>query len=143
MKKMKHLKTISLSIMVLLMLSLLNIKANAQTGAAETRAQDLTETMVCELGLRTVQIPEIYAINLKAAKEMDSAKKVSGYNSYKLDDLGKIVDKNRNTSLRDALYPKQFSIYERISKGNKRMLKKTAKCRTRNPDNAKLESCAF
>ena len=136
-------KTISMAFVTLLMVSLFHNSASAQNNLPEARAQNLTDTMICELGLSASQQPDIYKINLNAAKQMDSEKVNCGYNSFMLDQLGKEVDKKRNIALRDALNPRQFSIYERISKGNKRMLRKTAQCRYRNPDNAKLESCAF
>jgi len=104
-------------------------QASAQLKPARDRADDLTSSMNCELGLFTAQLPDIYQINLNAANKMDAARTTSNGNTAVYIQMGKTIDKDRNIELRDALTPKQFSLYERISKGNQRLLKKTTNCR--------------
>jgi hypothetical protein len=90
---------------------------------------NLTLSMNCELGLHQDQFTQVNAINLEAAKKMDAAKKQAAGDAKKLDKLGKKVDEDRNIKLRDVLTPSQYSLYEKISRGDQAALKKTAECR--------------
>jgi hypothetical protein len=101
----------------------------AQEVTPEVRAMNLTLSMNCELGLHQDQFTQVNAINLEAAKKMDAAKKQAAGDAKKLDKLGKKVDEDRNIKLRDVLTPSQYSLYEKISRGDQAALKKTAECR--------------
>jgi hypothetical protein len=104
-------------------------KAMAQEKTAQERAKTLTLSMNCELGLYAEQIPKINAINLKAALRMDTVRRDFRTNNTEMQKRGQIIDRDRDLELRDALNPSQFTLYERISKGNQSALKKTAVCR--------------
>jgi hypothetical protein len=127
MKNINIFKSITLIGFVVFFAIGLNVKA--QDKPARERAEELTNTMACELDLLKSQIPDVIAINLKAALKMDSAR-IEAKGKYSvLNKKGKLINKNRNTELRDVLTPEQFALYEKISKGNKLALKKTAECR--------------
>ena len=96
---------------------------------ASERADALTKSMNCEIGLLGTQVPKVYAINLEACLKMDTAAIESKDNLKLLQKKGKVIDEERDIKLRDVLTDKQFADYERISKGNRRALKKTAVCR--------------
>ncbi len=96
---------------------------------ATERAEALTKSMNCEIGLLGKQVPKVYAINLEACLKMDSIAIQNKDNISLYNANGKKIDEERNTELRNVLTPKQFSQYERISRGNRRALKNTAVCR--------------
>jgi len=96
---------------------------------ATERADALTKSMNCEIGLLGSQVSQVYAINLEACLKMDTATIASKDDVSLLQKKGKEIDEDRNVKLRDVLTPKQFSQYERISSGNRQALKKTAVCR--------------
>jgi len=109
--------------------ALLGTGASAQVKTPSERATGLTASMDCELGLFPAQLPKVYAINLKASVGMDSAL-VGHEDDMKLyRSKGKAIDRERDIELRDALNYRQFSEYERISKSNRRWLRKTVNCR--------------
>jgi len=116
-------------------------KVSAQTKSPEERARELTASMDCEVGLLPDQLPEIYNINLKAAKGMDEALQGHEENIKLYHHKGKAIDKERDIELRKALNDKQFSVYERISMNNQRMLKKTSSCRE--DPKEEYDSCSF
>jgi hypothetical protein len=127
MKTLSNIKTCYF--IILLGLIMYSGKTFAQTVPPEERAKNLTMSMNCEIGLFHDQIPKVNAINLEAAKRMDSAKNVSGSDMKKYQNAGKLISENRSIKLRDVLTPEQWSKYDRISRGNKTALKKTAYCR--------------
>ncbi len=96
---------------------------------ATERADALTKSMNCEIGLLGEQVPKVYAINLQACLKMDSIATQNKDNISLYQANGRKIDEERNAKLRDVLTPKQFAQYERISRGNKRALKNTAVCR--------------
>ncbi len=96
---------------------------------ATERADELTKSMNCEIGLLGTQVPKVYAINLEACLKMDTAAMVSKDNISLYQSKGKEIDEERNIKLRRILTPKQFAEYERISRGNRHALKSTAVCR--------------
>jgi len=96
---------------------------------ASERAEALTNSMNCEIGLLGTQVPKIYAINLEACLKMDTAALQSKDNLALYRAKGKAIDQERNVKLRDVLTPKQFAQYEKIANGNRHTLKKTAVCR--------------
>jgi hypothetical protein len=96
---------------------------------ASERAEALTKSMNCEIGLLGTQVPKVYAINLEACLKMDTAAMQSKDNIGLLQKKGKLIDEERNIKLRDVLTDKQFADYERISRGNRKALKKTQMCR--------------
>jgi len=128
MKKISYLKSYILGAMFSCLL-LLSTNIMAQEKPAEERAHDLTKSMNCELGLFASQYPKINAINLQACLRMDSAREQSNSDIHKYHQIGRKINKDRDIQLRDVLTPDQFSLYERISKGNQAALKKTAVCR--------------
>ena len=96
---------------------------------ASERAEALTKSMNCEIGLLGTQVPKVYAINLEACLKMDTAAMESKDNIKLYQAKGKAIDEERNIKLRDVLTDKQFAEYERISRGNRHALKKTEMCR--------------
>src|SRR6185437_6023765 len=124
--------TMKTSIFLILAVLFISVTSNAQTPSAKERATALTQSMNCELGLLQKQNDEVQAINLKAAKKMDEIRKSAGDDAALLKKEGAEVDKQRNIELMDVLTYKQWAVYERISSGDQRELKKTAMCR-KNP----------
>lgn len=118
-------------------------KAFAQTPASTKMANELTEIMDCELGLTQAQFKMVYDINYLSLQNLTPFSPLSIYGNNMRHVIGKAADQKRNAALKKTLTTHQYTIYRKISKGNKRILRQTALCRHRNPDNAGLESCLF
>ena len=116
-------------IFLLFVILFISNKSNAQTQSAEERAAALTASMNCELGLLQKERDSVQAINLEACKKMDEIRKNANGDVALLNKEGAEVDRQRNIELMDVLTDKQWAVYERISNGNQRELKKTAACR--------------
>ncbi len=110
-------------------IALCGTKTSAQIKTPAQRATELTASMNCEVGLFAAQFPKVYTINLKASLAMDAAYAGRENDMVLYHSKGISIDKERDIELRDALTYKQFAIYERISKNNRRALRKTANCR--------------
>ncbi len=134
-------KSNMLKYLLVLMLAFAGTRASAQVKPAAERASDLTESMNCELGLLASQLSKINAINLEACLGMDAASVYINSDISSYHRKGISIDKKRNTELRDALTWEQFAVYERISKNNQHLLKKTANCRE--DVMTKYGSCSF
>src|ERR1700722_2026747 len=103
--------------------------ASAQKLPAAERAKEITFSMNCELGMRSAQMLTVNGINLRACLKMDSLEMAYPDDVKAYRQAGVAVDKERDRELRDALTPKQFSVYERISKGNHHAIRRSAGCR--------------
>ena len=110
-------------------ISLWGTRATAQEKTGCQRADALTANMECELKLTSDQVPVIRAINLQACQGMESAKALMQTDMSVYYKKGRELDRKRIVELRNALTPRQFSLYERISKGDPHALRKTVNCR--------------
>ena len=116
-------------ILTIIFISVFCFGSLAQEPTAEQRAESLTQSMCCELGLLQKQREDVKAINLKACREMDALRAKAKDNVALLNSEGAKIDMERNIELRDVLTIKQWAVYERIAEGNKRDIQKTAVCR--------------
>jgi hypothetical protein len=106
----------------LLALVLFTLQAKAQftddpTKTPQERAQILTSWMQDNLKLTDAQLKGITSINMKAATDMEAAKKEHAGNMQAFLDRGKEIEKDHNIKLRTALSPMQWSKYQKYRDG--------------------------
>lgn len=108
-------KIIKISIFLLALTAIGFNQATAQTTertplTAEERAQKWTDWMKTELTLTAEQEPNVHAINLKYADQMDDIKSAEGDRRSKFKDA-KATSKAKDEELKAVLTPDQFTKY--------------------------------
>jgi len=78
-------------------------------------------------------VPTINNINLEAFKKENEVSKTDANNHRRFEKDEDKINRTRDRELKDALTPKQWARYERISNGDQHLLKVTQVCR-KSPD---------
>ena len=124
----------SIIVIIFMFFSTRGICQTTDTASAQTRADNLTNTMTCELGLYQNQVDKIYAINLVSYKKIDEANKSARGNTKQFNSAVDDIARDRDAQLKDALTKKQWAMYEKITNGSSTALKLTRVCRKPDQD---------